>query len=95
MTEKQYQKFCQFLVKFYNDTKITKEQWKLWYEVYRHLNYEVCLLRLSDCMNSEKYIPMPCFFAEADDYIFWIENRQAMSKQMIEKIESMRRLVEG
>jgi hypothetical protein len=46
-------------------------------------------------MNYEKYIPMPCFFAEADDYIFWIENRQAMSKCMIDKIESMRRLVEG
>lgn len=95
MTENQYKLFVKFLIKFYNDTKITQEQWKLWYEVYRNLNYEACLLRLSDCMNYEKYIPMPCFFAEADDYIFWIENRQAMSKCMIDKIESMRRLVEG
>lgn len=95
MTEKQYKLFVNFLIKFYNDSKITQEQWKLFYEVYKNLNYEVCLLRLSDCMNSEKYIPMPCFFADDSGYGFWIENKHAMSKSMVDRLETMRSMVES
>ncbi|HQN74325.1 MAG TPA: hypothetical protein PLB16_12985 [bacterium] len=94
MKRTEYNKAMVFLKRSFPKSDIPAETFKLWYDtVFANMDYELFLFRLADCIEECSYIPMPAYFCSNQDYVFWLNNRNAMSKRLVDRLENIKKVV--
>lgn len=94
MKRTEYNKAVSFLKRSFPKSDIPAETFKLWYDIaYKDLDWELFLFRLADCIEECNYIPQPAYFFNNNDYVFWLNNRNAMSKRLYDRLENIKKVV--
>jgi len=94
MKKTDYSKAVSFLKKCYPNNNIPDDTFKLWYDTaFINIDFDLFLFRLADCVEECVYIPMPSYFFDNDTYVFWINNKNAMSERLVKRLANIKKVV--